>query len=96
MERKIGEIFEYNGEWLQCVEQPEKYVRRFVPSVLFKVMEIVNLTGVVELIEVIRSLLSSRNLKRSESLMNLMGIYFNHTVHLKCLYSQKIMRLLDN
>lgn len=25
MERKIGEIFEYNGEWLQCVEQPEKY-----------------------------------------------------------------------
>ena len=25
MKRKIGEIFEYNGEWLQCVEQPEKY-----------------------------------------------------------------------
>ena len=25
MERKIGEIFEYNGEWYQCVEQPEKY-----------------------------------------------------------------------
>ena len=25
MERKIGEIFEYNGEWLQCVEQPKKY-----------------------------------------------------------------------
>lgn len=25
MERKIGEIFEYNGEWHQCVEQPEKY-----------------------------------------------------------------------
>ena len=24
-EWKIGEIFEYNGEWLQCVEQPEKY-----------------------------------------------------------------------
>lgn len=24
-ERKIGEIFEYNGEWLQCVEQPKKY-----------------------------------------------------------------------
>ena len=24
MERKIGEIFEYNGEWYQCVEQPEK------------------------------------------------------------------------
>ena len=22
MERKIGEIFEYNGEWYQCVEQP--------------------------------------------------------------------------
>lgn len=20
MERKIGEIFEYNGEWYQCVE----------------------------------------------------------------------------
>ena len=45
-------------------------IRRFVPSVLFKVMEIVNLTGVVELIEVIRSLLSSRNLKRSESLID--------------------------
>ena len=25
MERKIGEIFEHNGEWYQCVEQPEKY-----------------------------------------------------------------------
>ena len=25
MERKIGEIFEYNAEWYQCVEQPEKY-----------------------------------------------------------------------
>lgn len=25
MERKIGEIFEYNNEWYQCVEQPEKY-----------------------------------------------------------------------
>lgn len=25
MERKIGEIFEYNNEWLQCVEQPKKY-----------------------------------------------------------------------
>ena len=25
MERKIGEIFEYNGEWHQCVERPEKY-----------------------------------------------------------------------
>ena len=25
MERKIGEIFEYNGEWLQCVQQPKKY-----------------------------------------------------------------------
>lgn len=25
MERKVGEIFEYNGEWYQCVEQPEKY-----------------------------------------------------------------------
>ena len=25
MERKIGEIFEYNGEWYQCVEQPKKY-----------------------------------------------------------------------
>lgn len=23
MERKIGEIFEYNGEWYQCVEQPD-------------------------------------------------------------------------
>ena len=25
MERKIGEIFEYNGEWYQCIEQPENY-----------------------------------------------------------------------
>ena len=25
MERKIGEIFEHEGEWLQCVEQPKKY-----------------------------------------------------------------------
>ena len=25
MEYKIGEIFEFGGEWLQCVEQPEKY-----------------------------------------------------------------------
>lgn len=25
IERKIGEIFEHNGEWYQCVEQPEKY-----------------------------------------------------------------------
>ena len=25
MERKIGEIFEFGGEWLQCVEQPKKY-----------------------------------------------------------------------
>ena len=25
MERKEGEIFEYNGEWYQCVEQPKQY-----------------------------------------------------------------------
>lgn len=25
MERKIGEIKQVNGEWFQCVEQPEKY-----------------------------------------------------------------------
>ena len=25
MERKVGEIFEYNGEWYQCVEQPKQY-----------------------------------------------------------------------
>ena len=25
MERKIGEIFEFGDEWLQCVEQPKKY-----------------------------------------------------------------------
>ena len=25
MERKIGEIFEHNSEWYQCIEQPEKY-----------------------------------------------------------------------
>lgn len=24
MERKVGEIFEYNGEWYQCVEQPKE------------------------------------------------------------------------
>ena len=23
MERKIGEIFEYNGEWYQCVKSPD-------------------------------------------------------------------------
>ena len=26
MERKIGEVFEDNGEWYQCVEQPEDYI----------------------------------------------------------------------
>ena len=26
MERKIGEIFEYKGEWYQCLEQPEDYI----------------------------------------------------------------------
>ena len=58
---------------------PKNMIIRFVPSVLFKVMEIVNLTGVVELIEVIRSLLSSRNLKRSESLflMSILDLYKN-------------------
>lgn len=25
MERKIGEIFEYNGEWYQCIEQPLEF-----------------------------------------------------------------------
>lgn len=25
IERKVGEIFEYNGEWYQCVEQPKQY-----------------------------------------------------------------------
>lgn len=25
MERKVGEIFEYNCEWYQCVEQPKQY-----------------------------------------------------------------------
>ena len=25
MERKIGEIFECNGEWYQCIEQPKEY-----------------------------------------------------------------------
>lgn len=25
MERKVGEIFECNGEWYQCVEQPKQY-----------------------------------------------------------------------
>ena len=25
MERKIGEIFESEGEWFQCVEQPKEY-----------------------------------------------------------------------
>lgn len=25
MERKVEEIFEYNGEWYQCVEQPKQY-----------------------------------------------------------------------
>ena len=26
MERKIGEIFEYNNEWYQCVERPKDYI----------------------------------------------------------------------
>lgn len=26
MERKVGEIFEYNGEWYQCIEQPKDYI----------------------------------------------------------------------
>lgn len=26
MERKIGEIFEYNSEWYQCIEQPKDYI----------------------------------------------------------------------
>lgn len=26
MERQVGEIFEYNGEWYQCVEQPKDYI----------------------------------------------------------------------
>lgn len=25
MERQVGEIFEYNGEWYQCVEQPKQH-----------------------------------------------------------------------
>lgn len=24
MERKVGEIFEYNGEWYQCIVQPKE------------------------------------------------------------------------
>ncbi len=40
-------------------------IRRFVPSVLFKVMEIVNLTGVVGLIEMIKNPLSSRSFQRN-------------------------------
>ena len=39
MERKVGEIFEYNGEWYQCV-------------VLLVLLVIANLINVVELIEV--------------------------------------------
>lgn len=26
MERKVGEIFEYNGEWYKCIEQPKDYI----------------------------------------------------------------------
>lgn len=26
MERKIGEVFEYHGEWYQCLEQPKDYI----------------------------------------------------------------------
>ena len=26
MERKIGEIFEFGGEWYQCLEQPKDYI----------------------------------------------------------------------
>ncbi|MGK4216781.1 hypothetical protein, partial [Barnesiella intestinihominis] len=25
MERKVGEIFEYNGEWYQCIHAPQKH-----------------------------------------------------------------------
>ena len=25
MERKVGEIFEYNGEWYQCMHVPQKH-----------------------------------------------------------------------
>ena len=37
MERKIGEIFEYNGEWLQCVEQPKKYDKTVCAICAFQV-----------------------------------------------------------
>ena len=86
MERKIGEIFEYNGEWYQCVKgdctKCDFFIKRGCVSPLNTVCG--------------KRMSSSRNLKRSENLMNLMGIYFNHTIHLKYLYSQKIMRLLEN
>ena len=26
MERKVGEIFEFGGEWYQCIEQPKDYI----------------------------------------------------------------------
>lgn len=53
MERKVGEIFEYNGEWYQCVEQPKQYDCATVLNyVLLVLLVIANLINVVELIEV--------------------------------------------
>lgn len=36
MERKIGEIFEYDGEWLQCIEQPSDYIGCVCDICVFK------------------------------------------------------------
>ena len=52
-------------------------IRLFAISVIFMVSGIVNLTDAVGLIEVIKSRLSSRNLKRSEILL-LVRYIFNY------------------
>ena len=93
MERKIGEIFKLGGEWYQCISDTTD---DNCNNCFFKRAVVTLQVIVAQLQEATVKAYVSRNLKRSESLMNLMGIYFNHTIHLKCLYSQKIMRLLEN
>ena len=85
MDWKIGEIRQVNGEWYQCVEQPKNGRRLFAIFALFMVSAIVNLTNVAALIEMIKNPLSSRNLKRSESLICLKIKSFRSIRYLKLL-----------
>ena len=92
MERKIGEIFEYNGEWYQCVKSVSCGECAFLNSICIDNPSI-------------KCSADDRNdncsviFKKLEKVgepYEFDGIYFNHTVHLKYLYSQKTMRLLEN